>query len=141
MLIQQHIFSVECKPTPFRLDSFDRRTIHIMTMYTLDKDTIMPFILIYDYISIKTDFNIYRARDTPTKILQIGLLSMHSCQHCGLQGVCALLFPVLPCPSLFHVIDSRGTEAQCGIGQYLSVKHLFSSTDGSQTGSQTLKQM
>lgn len=81
-------------------------------MYTLDKDTIMPFVLIYDYISINTAFNIYRAQDTPTKILQIRLLSMHSCQHFKVCRVYTLLFPVLPCPSLFHVIDARGTEEQ-----------------------------
>lgn len=100
-LIQQHIFRVKYKTTPFLLDSFDRRIINIMTMYTLDKDTIMPFILIYGYISINTAFNIYRAQDTPTKILQIRLLSMHSCQHCRVCRVCVLCcflsFPVLPC--------------------------------------------
>lgn len=106
MLMQQDIFRVEYKNTPFLLHSFDRRIINIMTMYTLDKDTIMPFILIYDYISINTLFNVCRAQDTPTKILQIRLLSMHSCQHFKVS------FPVLLCPSLFHVIDSRGTKEQ-----------------------------
>lgn len=96
MLMQQDIFRVEYKNTPFLLHSFDRRIINIMTMYTLDKDTIMPFILIYDYISINTLFNICRAQDTPTKILQIRLLSMHSCQH---FKVCSVCFAV-SCPSL-----------------------------------------
>lgn len=115
-MLMQHIFSVKYKTTQFLLDSFDIRIINIMTVYTLDKSTIMPFILIYDYISINTAFNIYKAQDTPTKILQIGLLSMHSCQHCRVCRVyvlcCFLSFRVLPCPSLFHVIDPRGTEVQ-----------------------------
>lgn len=123
MLIQQCIFRIEYKTTPFLLESFDRRIINIMTMYTIDKDTIMPFILIYDYISINTDFNIHRAQDTPTKTLQIRILSMHSCQHCRIFRVyelcCFLSFPV-PC----HW-SKRYWGTECVVGQYLSVKDLL----------------
>lgn len=83
-----------------------------MTVYTLGKDTTIPYVLIYFSISIK-ELLTYAARATSAKNLQTGPLSMHSCPTLqGLQGTCPSLILSFPVPQFKRY---QGTECRASL--------------------------